>query len=279
MAEIDEPLSADEIVRRSGSNLAFAFAVLPHDKRRDMRVFYAFCRIVDDIADRSDLDLEVRRDRLGYWRELVTGTRSDPQKGIERELVELIGKYDLPRDTLEDIISGVEMDFEQNRFETFEALKQYCYGVASAVGLISIEIFGYEDPRTRDYAEKLGYAFQLTNILRDVGEDAAEDRIYLPLEDLARFEVTEEDVLKQKSSDRFVELMRFECERAELWYREADAALPDVDRRSMRSAELMRAVYSGILKRMKADDFRVFEKRYRLGKAGMLWQLLRAFLR
>ena len=153
---------------------------------------------------------------------------------------------------------------------------QYCYRVAGAVGLISIEIFGYQHPGCRDYAEKLGYALQWTNILRDVGEDAAAGRIYLPLEDLRRFGLSEEEILGRIPDDRFLGMMEFQCARAENWFREAAAALPECDRRSMKSAELMRLIYWGILRKMKRDRFRVFEKRYRLSKGAMLLRLIRA---
>jgi phytoene synthase len=246
-------------------------------------VFYAWCSVVDDVADCAGLDEADRRERLDRWRQIVSGKCPDSRAGLEREMGELIEKYNLPRNTLGEIITGVEMDIrmdrEKLRYPTIESLKQYCYRVASAVGLISIEIFGYRDTGSRDYAEKLGYAFQLTNILRDVSEDAGRGRIYLPLEDLEHFGVSEADLVERKASPEFVELMRFEGERAEAWYRDAEAALPAIDRRSMRSAELMRAIYSRILARMKADGYRVLEKRYRLSKLEMVWRLVMAMIR
>ena len=148
--------SSSEIVRRSGSNLAFALAVLPRRKRDDMRVFYAFCRVVDDIADDPGFSVEERLAGLNRWRDLIHGRLASPQKGIEEEFIELRQRYPLKQDDLEAILSGMERDFTPQRFETAEELRQYCYQVASAVGLVSIEIFGYTDPATREYAEQLG---------------------------------------------------------------------------------------------------------------------------
>ncbi len=278
MALTDPPATAGEIVRAAGSNLAFALAVLPRDRRGDMRVFYAFCRVVDDIVDSETAAPGEKRAALDRWRALVREGETPeppPRPGLEREMRELRLRRRLPEASLIEIIDGVAMDLDRNRFGTFDELKRYCHGVASAVGLVSIEIFGYEDEGSRRYAEELGYALQLTNILRDVGEDAAENRIYLPLEDLERFGLGESDVLERVHDERFDRLMAFECERAEAYYARAVAALPAVDRRSMRSAELMRTIYGRILSRMKADGFRVFDKRYRLPKAemlGCLWQ-------
>ncbi len=269
--------SSVEIVRRSGSNLAFALAVLPKAKRQDMRVFYAFCRVVDDLADDPGLAMEERQEGLTRWRDLIRGAVKDPQSGIESEFVELCVRRSLNRDELEAVVSGVEMDLEPGFFQTGEDLKRYCYHVASAVGLVSISIFGYEDPATRVYAEQLGYALQWTNIMRDVGEDAEGGRIFLPLEDLERFGLSKEDLLGGKpDAVKFRQLMEHEALVARSFYSAALKALPVTDRSSMRSAELMRRIYGGILDRMESDGYRVFEKRYRLSKARMLGEFLRS---
>ncbi|HQW30735.1 MAG TPA: phytoene/squalene synthase family protein, partial [Verrucomicrobiales bacterium] len=182
MSTLLEPVieSSREIVGRSGSNLAFALAVLPRRKRQDMGVFYAFCRVVDDIADDPGFSIEVRRAGLNRWRDLIHGRISKPNPGVETEFVDLCLRYSLKKEDLEAIVAGVEMDLEPLRFETTDELKRYCYHVASAVGLVSIGIFGYTDPATRVYAEQLGYALQWTNILRDIGEDTRDGRCYLP---------------------------------------------------------------------------------------------------
>lgn len=271
--------SSTEIVRRSGSNLAFALAVLPKAKRHDMRVFYAFCRVADDLADDPAISMEDRRAGLQRWRDLICGEATDPRQGIEQEFVDLCVRRSLHVDELEAIISGVEMDLDPLRFETAADLKTYCYHVASAVGLVSIEIFGYEDLNTRVYAEQLGYALQWTNILRDIGEDAAEGRLFLPREDLERFGLSEESILGGSPDlASFQRLMKHETAVARAFYSDAMAALPEVDRKSMRSAELMRRIYSGILDEMEAGGYRVFEQRYRLSKCRMLAEFFRAKL-
>mgnify|MGYP003652584766 CR=1 FL=1 len=276
-----EPITANsaEIVRRSGSNLAFALAVLPKSKRRDMTVFYAFCRVVDDLADDPGLGSEERQAGLNRWRELIEGGATEVLPGLESEFVDLCSRRDLNADELDAIVRGVEMDLEPRKIQTADELKEYCYHVASAVGLVSIDIFEYEDPATRDYAEQLGYALQWTNIMRDVGEDAGEGRIFLPQEDLATFGVSEDEILnKNPDPESFRNLMAHEADVARGFYRKAVELLPEVDRKSMRSAELMRRIYSGILEQMGADGYRVFEKRYRLSKVRMLGEFLRAKL-
>ncbi len=281
MSPTAAPAPAAEIVRAAGSNLAFALAVLPRSRRADMRVFYAFCRVIDDIVDAEGSPAEAKGAALDRWRALVCESEPadrPPRPGLECEMRELCRRRSLPREHLLEIIDGVAMDLAAARFATFEDLRGYCHGVASAVGLVSIELFGYRDPGCRDYAEQLGYALQMTNILRDVGEDAAAGRVYLPLEDLERFGLTEREILERRHDERFDRLMAFECARAEAFYAAALAHLPDIDRRSMRSAELMRVIYSRILGRMKADGYRVFETRYRLPKTEMLGCLARAFL-
>ncbi|MCB1234992.1 MAG: squalene/phytoene synthase family protein [Verrucomicrobiae bacterium] len=279
MLEIPPPPSADAIVRAAGSNLAFALAVLPRAKRRDMRVFYAFCRIVDDIADDDGLPLDQRRAGLDRWREVIAGTGASARPGLEREFAELRDRLDLPGSLLHEIVNGVEMDLVPRFFQNWEELRQYCFRVASAVGLVSIEIFGYREPQTRVYAEELGYALQLTNILRDVAEDAARGRVYLPLDDLGAHGLAADDLPARRHDDeRFGRLMAFEADRAERFFRAAAGALPATDRPSMVSAELMGGIYHRILRRMRADGFRVFERRYRLSKAEMLARLIRAKL-
>ena len=200
--------TSTEIVRRSGANLAFALAVLPKQKRRDMGVFYAFCRVVDDIADEVGMDVAVRRAGLNRWRGLISGQTTDPHPGIETEFVDLCQRYAFGEGDLEAIIDGVEMDLDPQEFETADDLKAYCYRVASAVGLASIEIFGYTDPKTKVYAEELGYALQWTNIMRDVGEDAGEGRVFLPTEDIERFGLTRSELLNgPPDPEKFRELI------------------------------------------------------------------------
>jgi phytoene synthase len=256
-------MNAAKITRASKSNLALAFVSLGRERRRDITIFYAFCRVIDDIADSTELTVEEKARDLTAWRHwLREGTPDEP--ALARDLRELIAKYSLRPAMLEEIIDGVEMDLRSVRYCSFEELRVYCYRVASAVGLVSIEIFGYRNPACRQYAIQLGLALQMTNIIRDVGKDLSNGRVYLPQQDLARFEYPEEDLRLRKYNDPFLRLMEFEAGRAEEFFAHAAELLPREDRRSMVAAEIMRSVYQALLRRMKADGFRVFEKEYRL---------------
>lgn len=272
--------SASEIVRRSGSNLAFTLSILSREVRRDMEVFYAFCRVVDDLADEPGLSERERREGLKHWRDLIDGSASNPGSGIETEFHELLRRKNPLREDLHAILDGMEMDLEPVRFADKDQLRRYCYRVASAVGLVSVGLFGATDPAAREYAEQLGYALQWTNILRDVAEDAAEGKVYLPEEDLRRFGLSPGDILSCRPDPaKFGRLMKHEAAVARAHFRESLAVfteLPKPDRHALRSAELMRRIYSAILDRMEQDGFRVFQKRYRLGKATMLCELIRA---
>ncbi|HXM32945.1 MAG TPA: squalene/phytoene synthase family protein [Chthoniobacterales bacterium] len=258
-------MNAAKITRESKSNLALAFVALGRERRQDVTIFYAFCRLIDDIADSTELSVEQKTRDLSAWRERLHGPSPD-EPSLARELRDLIAKYSLTPAMLEEIIDGVEMDLRKVRYATFEELRVYCYRVASAVGLVSIEIFGYRNPACRAYAIELGLALQTTNIIRDVGKDLSKGRIYLPQADLARFDYSEEDLLARKYNDAFVRLMEFEAARAEKFFAQAAALLPREDRRSMVAAEIMGSIYHALLKRMKSDGFRVFEKDYRLSK-------------
>ena len=274
-------MNAAKITRDSKSNLALAFVALGRERRADITVFYAFCRVVDDIADSAEITLEDKARALAEWRQWLHGSAPD-EPALARDVRGLFAKYAITPPMLEEIIDGMEMDLRNTRYRTFEELRVYCYRVASAVGLVSIEIFGYRNPACRDYAIQLGYALQMTNIIRDVGKDLTVGRIYLPEEDLACFGYAEADLRQLKHNDAFVRLMEFEAARAEEFFEKAAALLPREDRRSMVAAEIMASVYRALLRRMKSDRFRVFEKEYRLSKiekggriAGELLRLLR----
>lgn len=271
---------AANITRGSKSNLALAFISLGKERRHAMTVFYAFCRVIDDIADATDLAVEVKRARLTSWRQWLR--QSGPgEPPLASELRAVTAKYSIPPEMLDEIIAGVEMDLTRSRYSTFDELRVYCYRVASAVGLVSIEIFGYRNPITKQYAVELGLALQTTNIIRDVGRDLKSGRIYLPEEDLARFGYTEADLQARVYDERFLSLMKFEAARAHGFFDKAAELLPREDRRSMVAAEIMGSVYRGLLKRMEADNFQVFTKEYRLNKlqkAGRIaGQLLKFF--
>jgi 15-cis-phytoene synthase len=257
---------ANEITRKSRSNLAFAFFSLPKATRQDITTFYAFCRQVDDAADDPEVPLSQRRHWLQGWRRwLVQAEPGEP--GFASELRTLISKYRIDRQLFEEILLGVEMDLEPVRFQDFEALHRYCYRVAGAVGLVSIEIFGYRNAQCKEYARKLGTALQLTNIIRDVDKDLRNGgRIYLPSAELRMFGYSEEELRDRKYNSAFVRLIQFQAERAHSFFREATRLLPAEDRRSMVAAEGMRAIYFALLRRMEKDRFKLFEKTYRLSR-------------
>jgi phytoene synthase len=260
-----DPSSAEQITRASKSNLAFVFFSLGAERRRDMTIFYAFCRLIDDIADSPELRPEEKARKLTTWRRAVSGPVTD-ESAVAPAMRDLIGKYALAPAMLEEIIDGVEMDLTIARYETFAALREYCYRVASAVGLVSIEIFGYRNPACKEYAIELGLALQMTNILRDVDKDLGNGRIYLPQEDLVQFGYSAEDLAARIYDDRFVRLMQFEAERAHACFEKAAALLPREDRRSMIGARIMASIYRALLLQMERDRFRVFERNYGLSK-------------
>jgi phytoene synthase len=261
---------AHAITRASKSNLALAFVSLPPERRDDITVFYAWCRVIDDIADDPGASVSERQAALDLWKRALVQPVAG-ESALAASVRALIAKYQLPIVHFLDIIAGVEMDLAGASYATWEELRRYCHRVASVVGLISIEIFGCRDPGARAYAEQLGLALQLTNILRDVGQDFANGgRIYLPREDLARFGYTAEDLADGRSNDAFLALMRFEAERARTFFRAAIAARPAADRRALTAAEIMRAIYSRLLDRMERNGFRVLTKRYALSRVEKL---------
>jgi len=273
-----EHFSAEEITRASQSNLAFAFLSLGKVRRRDITIFYAFCRLIDDIADATEFTTEEKARRLTLWREALQGpVASEPP--LAPEVRGLINRYPITPAMLEEILDGVEMDLTISRYETFAALREYCYRVASAVGLVSIEIFGYKNPASREYAIELGLALQVTNILRDVAKDFANRRIYLPREDMMRFNYAEEDLAASIHDDRFVRLMQFEAARTHEYFRRAAALLPREDRRSMIGARIMGSIYRALLGQMEQDRFRVFDRQYGLSKFAKLLHVGRQLLK
>lgn len=273
-------MNAARITRESKSNLALAFVSLGPERRRDITIFYAFCRVIDDIADSNELGLPEKAAALGFWRKSLHASTPD-EPALARDVRALMAKYALTSAMLEEIIAGVEMDLSVSQYATFEELRVYCYRVASAVGLVSIEIFGYRNARCREYAIELGLALQLTNIIRDVGKDLRNGRIYLPQEDLARFACSAADLRAQSYDERFVRLMDFQAQRARKFFARASALLPREDRRSMAAAEIMSSIYRALLRRMELDKFRVFEKEYKLNKLEKVLrittQLLKSF--
>ena len=275
------PLS-QSITRRSASNLALAFVLLPRAKREGMSALYAFCREVDDLADDESVPVEERRARLAAWRDdiRIACKQGRPSLPVNQELKPVIARYHLSFEYFDELIRGVEMDLDINRYATYAELDRYCYRVASVVGLLSIEIFGYRNPRCRDYAVHLGKALQMTNILRDVRTDAERARIYVPTEELDRFSVREEEILNGEYSLRFRSLAASVAERARSFYRQAREALPAEDRRSMGAAELMGSVYWRLLRKLEARQFNVFDSDpTRLGTWQKLFLIFRTWYR
>lgn len=270
------------ITRKSASNLALAFCLLPKTKRDDMSALYAFCREVDDVADEDAVPVEERRIRLAAWREDIRRacTGGTPQFAVNRELQPAVQWYRLRFELFDELIRGCEMDLDTRRYDSWEQLDLYCYRVASAVGLLSIEIFGYARPASRDYAVALGKALQLTNILRDVKTDAARGRIYLPLSELAQAGVSEDEILRGEYSERYRALAGSVARRAKNFYRLAGKTLPPEDRPAMVAAELMGVVYWRLLRKLERHHFDVFgPRRVRLGKAHKALLILRTWYR
>ena len=252
------------LTRKSRSNFFYAFLCLPRPQREALYAVYAFCRIVDDAVDLGQERDGQRRELMGWREEIARVYGGTPAHPAGERLQAAIRAFPIPRAVLEEIIAGVEMDLDKTRYETFEELYPYCYRVASAVGLACIEIFGYRDPRARDYAVNLGIALQLTNILRDVQVDARAGRVYLPQEDLRRFDVSAEDLAAGRYTPRFVELMTAEAARAREYYKEAWAALPAADAPSLFAAEIMGRTYWALLQALEARRFQVFGTRVSL---------------
>ena len=263
----------------SGSSFYYSFLFLPPERRQAITALYAFCREVDDVVDETS-DPLVARGKLGWWRgEIDALYAGQPSHPVTRALATARQRFALPQEQLVEIIDGMEMDLDYNRYPDFKSLHLYCYRVASVVGLLAAEIFGYTDRQTLKYAHDLGLAFQLTNIIRDVGEDAQRGRIYLPLDELARFGVEEHDLLDARYSDNFCALMAFQIVRARGQYVSAFAHLPAVDRRSQRAGLIMAAIYRTLLDEIEHDGSHVLDRRISLTPVRKLWIATRTWLR
>ena len=257
---------------KSGSSFYYSFRFLPEDRRRAVTALYAFCREVDDVVDECQ-DERVARVKLAWWRSevarLYAGT---PEHPVGQALLPHVRALDLPQGQLLEIIDGMEMDLDQARYTSFRDLQLYCYRVAGVVGQLCAQIFGYQDRQTLKYAHDLGIAFQLTNIIRDVGEDARRGRIYLPVEDLQRFNVPADDILNYRETPAFRELMLFQIERAEQFYAQALALLPAVDRKPQRPGLMMAAIYRATLDEIRRDGAeKVLNQRLSLTPIRKLW--------
>ena len=263
----------------SGSSFYYSFLFLPPNRRRAIMAFYAFCREVDDVVDECS-DPQLAATKLAWWREELDRLYAgQPQHPVTHALKTVLMEFNLPQEQLLEIIDGMEMDLQQTRYPDFKALSLYCYRVASVVGLLAAEIFGYTDRQTQKYAHDLGMAFQLTNIIRDVGEDARRGRVYLPIDELKRFEVPLSDILDSRYTENFRQLMEFQIERAEQYYVQAMAQLPSVDRKSQRPGLVMAAIYRTVLEEIKRDNCRVLTHRTSLTPLRKLWIAWRTWIK
>ena len=288
----------EDKARQSGSSFYYSFMFLPKDKRRAITALYAFCREVDDVVDECTDEL-VARTTLNWWRAQVAavygGNPQHPQ-GVRRgvpegsaltlplhpvaqALVPVVRRFNMSQEHLLEIIDGMDMDLNQPRYPDFKSLQLYCYRVASVVGLLAAEIFGYTDRKTLKYAHDLGIAFQLTNIIRDVGEDARRNRIYLPMDELQQYGVTAADILNARETEGFRKLMAFQIERAQRYYRQAMEHLPAVDRKAQRTGLIMAAIYQATLNEVVASGCHVLKERVSLGTGYKLWLAFKTWLK
>ena len=261
----------EQAAAKSGSSFYYSFRLLPAERRRAITALYAFCREVDDVVDEAH-DPELARAKLGWWRgEIAAAWNGSPQHPVARALAPVAERWQLPREHFDAVIDGMEMDVTQSRYTDFADLERYCHRVAGVVGLLSAEIFGYRNPATRGYARDLGIAFQLTNIIRDVGEDARRGRVYLPLAELARHGVSPSSILRAREEPGFRDLMAFQVERALGWYDRALGQLPPEDRRAQRTGLAMAAIYRALLDEIARDGYRVLDRRIALTPIRKLW--------
>ncbi|WP_341743282.1 presqualene diphosphate synthase HpnD [Azonexus hydrophilus] len=264
---------------KSGSSFYYSFLFLPPERRQAIMALYAFCREVDDVVDECS-DLSLASTKLVWW-------RMEVQRVAEKQATHPVGLalqavapgINLPSEQLLEIIDGMEMDLQQSRYLDFKGLSLYCYRVASVVGLLAAEIFGYQDRQTQKYAHDLGMAFQLTNIIRDVGEDARRGRIYLPMDELKQFNVPAADILNGKYSDNFMALMQFQYERAQRYYEQAFALLPAVDRKNQRPGLIMAAIYRTLLEEIRGENFQVLHQRISLPATRKLWLAAKTWIK
>ncbi len=262
----------------TATNFYYSFVFLPKEKRRAIEAVYHFARRGDDITD-GNLSSEEAAEAIAEYRQALdacyAGRGDTPELAA---LAESVARFKIPRQPFEDLILGLEMDLASTRYQTFEELAVYCCRVAATIGLISIEIFGYRNPRTREYATNLGMALQLVNILRDLQSDARRGRLYLPQQDLDRFGLRPAEILEGRYSDPFIELMQFECDRAQSYFDRARECLVPEDRRAMVAAEIMGEIYLRILRRIRERRYNVFGKRVRLSRALKFWTALSVYL-
>jgi len=268
-------MSPEEYVQQkaaaSGSSFYYAFLFLPRERRAAITAFYAFCREIDDVVDEVT-DTGVAHTKLAWWHtEVLKSYAGEPTHPVMKALMPLAATYRIEARHLQAVIEGCQMDLSQNRYLDFPNLKTYCHLVAGIVGEVAARIFGQTDEATTIYAHKLGLAFQMTNIIRDVGEDAMRGRIYLPVNELQQFDVKAHEILKRQYSDRFTALMKFQTDRALALYDEALALLPEADRRAQKPGLMMASIYRTLLREIAADNYQVLHQRVSLTPLRKFW--------
>lgn len=270
--------SSQDITRKAKSNLAFTLSCLPKERKEGMITFYAFCRVIDDLADDLDIPLEQRERGLAEWKAGIKNGFTQPDE-LQAEVIELIQQYKISPQPFLDLIDGCASDLQPQRFDSWQDLENYTYQVASCVGLISTHIFGCTHPDSEKYAVALGHALQITNILRDVHEDLENGgRVYIPLDDLTQFGLSEKDLESHINDKRFIAMMNHQADRAEAFYQEALDHLQPQDAKALKAAEAMRKIYHALLVKMRADNFQVFKQRYSVSKARKIAVLLQTLL-
>jgi phytoene synthase len=253
--------SAKNIAKKSKSSFYYAFNLLPEEKRDAMNVVYAFCRKTDDIVDEGEDSLDIKYEKLRKWRiEFERAFSGHSEFPLLNKLGKIISNFNMPLDPFFELIKGMEMDIQKDRYKSFDDLQLYCYRVASTVGLMCIEIFGYKHPSTKNFAIDLGIALQLTNILRDINKDAEKGRIYLPQEDLNIFNYSEAELISKIYNDQFIDLMRYETGRAKMYFNSATSHLDLDDKKTMFAARAMQHIYYKMLEKIIAADYDVFNK-------------------
>lgn len=258
---------AKEIAKKSKSSFYYAFNLLPAEQRDAMNTVYAFCRETDDIVDEGFIDDNLKYEKLRKWRiELEKSLHGHSDYQLINKLSRTIQKFNIPLEPFFDLLKGMEMDLQQNRYPTFNDLQKYCYHVASTVGLMCIEIFGYRHPSAKDFAINLGIALQLTNILRDVRKDAERGRIYLPKEDLNNFDYMESDIFNNTYNDNFQKMMKFQVERAREFFNKATQSLNREDKKAMFAARAMQHIYYRMLNKIVDADYDVYHNKIRISK-------------
>jgi|WetSurMetagenome_2_1015567.scaffolds.fasta_scaffold30398_3 15-cis-phytoene synthase len=272
--------SARKIVKKSKTNFMYSTIFLGKEKQEALRIIYSFCRHSDDIVDDEHSDLNEKKSNLENWRaEFLKSLENNSKIKILNDLKDVIDTFKINPQIFLDLIKGMEIDLQKSRYKTFEDLKQYCYYAASTVGLMTIEVFGYKDSAIKEYAINLGIALQLTNIIRDVKKDSLKGRIYIPLDDLEKFNYSEQEIIESKYNENFAELMKYECDRARMFYKKANSYLVRSEKGRMLSARIMEHIYYRLLKKIEKKKYNVFDNYIRISKSKKLFLAYAVFLK